>query len=400
MIPSFTLSQKEQRILIMILGVIAGLGPFSVDMYLPGFPVIANDLNASIGQVSLTLTSYFIGISLGQLFYGPLVDRYGRKKPLLIGFAFYVIAAVGCAFAPTVEWLIGLRLMLALGSCVGIVASQSIVRDCFPNSEVARVFSTLMLVMGVAPMIAPTLGGYVIAHFGWRYVFGSLACICLFMMFLIKRFVPETKAFDSTISLRFLPVLKSYRNTLRNKNFLIYGFAGSAVMGSLFAYIAGSPHVFMEIYGFSEKTYGWIFALNAFGLILGSQVNRYLLKKYTTGFLIQRVSILLVLCAIGLLLSLKIQIHEFQVLGLLFLYLFFSGFLYPNTNAMALSTFQNNIGVASALLGSCRMFAGAATSISIAVFHDGSINPMILTMSLCTLGACFMVKRPSINNNF
>ncbi len=394
MTPSFTLSQKEQRILILILGVIAGLGPFSVDMYLPGFPVIAKDLHASIGQVSLTLTSYFIGISLGQLFYGPLVDRYGRKKPLLIGFAFYVVAAVGCAFAPTVEWLIGLRLMLALGGCVGIVASQSIVRDCFPSNEVARVFSTLMLVMGVAPMIAPTLGGYVIAHLGWRYVFGSLACICLFMMFLIGRFVPETKAFDASISLRFLPVLKSYRNTLRNKNFLVYGFAGSAVMGSLFAYIAGSPHVFMEIYGFSEKTYGWIFALNAFGLILGSQVNRYLLKKYPAGFLIQRVSILLVLCAVGLMLSLKIQIHEFQVLGLLFLYLFFSGFLYPNTNAMALSTFQNHIGVASALLGSCRMFAGAVTSISIAVFHDGSIKPMIFTMSLCTLGACFMVRRP------
>src|SRR5690606_24641860 len=150
---------------------------FSIDMYLPGFSAIAEDLKTDVATVGLTLTSYFVGISVGQLIYGPLIDRYGRKKPFLIGLSIYLLAALGCAFSPHINWLIAMRLILALGGCVGMVASRAIIRDIFPVNETARVFSTLLLVMGVAPIIAPTIGGYLISNFGWPYIFIILSFI-------------------------------------------------------------------------------------------------------------------------------------------------------------------------------------------------------------------------------
>ncbi|MGB0178261.1 MAG: Bcr/CflA family efflux MFS transporter, partial [Owenweeksia sp.] len=217
------LSKKQRNVLILTLGFIAALGPFSIDMYLPGFPAIADDLGTEISQVSLTLTSYFIGISVGQLVYGPLLDRYGRKKPLLIGLGIYVIASVGCVLVPDVQSLIGLRLLQALGGCVGMVASRAIVRDRFPVNEVARVFSALILVMGAAPIIAPTVGGFLTEHFGWRFIFIVLSLISLLMLVLVVFVLSESKDPDHNVSLRPRQVSRGYWKVLINRDFLMYG---------------------------------------------------------------------------------------------------------------------------------------------------------------------------------
>src|SRR5512138_1422828 len=174
--------RKKNFYLILILGMLTAIGPFSIDMYLPAFPDIAKNLDTTVAQVTLSLSSFFIGISAGQLLYGPLLERFGRKKPLYVGLCIYLLASIGCAFAASVNALIGLRLLQALGGCVGMVAARAMVRDLFEVKENAKIFSTLMLVVAVSPIIAPTLGGYVTAVLGWRYVFVMLIIVDILIL--------------------------------------------------------------------------------------------------------------------------------------------------------------------------------------------------------------------------
>ena len=195
------MTKKKYFLTILILGTLSAISPFSIDMYLPGFPAIARDLNTTVAQVQLSLSSFFIGISVGQLLYGPLLDRYGRKKPLYFGITLYLISSVGCAFTGSVESLIVFRFLQALGGCVGMVASRAMIRDLFPVSEIAKVFSLLMLVIGVSPLIAPTVGGYVTAIFGWHYVFIILAVMSALILAAVHYALPESREPDKTLSL-------------------------------------------------------------------------------------------------------------------------------------------------------------------------------------------------------
>ena len=380
------MNKREQNIIILILGALAALGPFAIDMYLPGFPAIAKDLRTDISHVALSLTSYFIGISVGQLIYGPLVDRFGRKKPLLFGLTLFVLAAVGCAFVPTVEWLIGLRLLLALGGCVGMVASRAVVRDVFPVKDIPKVFSMLMLVMGVAPIIAPTVGGFVTANFGWRFIFVVLAAIGLSVLLLIVFLLPESKGPDPTMSLRPKRVLGDFLSVLRNPVFLTYAFAASTAQAGLFAYITGSPFVFMEIFGLSETQYGWVFGMNAFGFIAGSQFNNLMLRKRTSAQITLGAGV--VQFTAGMLLLLGNYFGFLSAPGsliLIFSYLFCLGVLAPNASALALAPFARNAGSASALMGSAQMAIGAVASALISTFHNGTSLPMMATMAGATI---------------
>lgn len=389
------MTKKQQTILILILGGVAALGPFSIDMYLPGFPAIAEDFAIDKSQVALTLTSYFIGISAGQLIYGPLLDRFGRKKPLLIGLAIYLISTLGCALAPNIDWLIGFRGLMAIGGCAGMVASRAIIRDSFPVHEIARVFSALILVMGVAPIVAPMLGGIVIEAFGWRFVFVLLTFFSAIIMAVLYFFLKESKTPDPEMSLQPVKVAIEYWIVLKNKQFLIYGLAGSAAIAGMFAYIADSSFLFMKVYGFSKVDYGWIFGGNAAGFILASQINRYILKKYdprtiTAFFSILMAGLSIVLLGGGLLQSLSspigiIILQPPLLFTLLFMFMFFLGFINPNTQAVALEPFSRNAGIASALVGSFRMFSGAIASALISVLHDGGIRPMVMIICFCSV---------------
>ncbi|WP_439881817.1 multidrug effflux MFS transporter [Pontibacter sp. MBLB2868] len=380
------MSKKQQNQIILILGALAALGPFAIDMYLPGFPAITKDLNTDISHVALSLTSYFIGISVGQLIYGPLVDRFGRKKPLIIGLIIFVTASIGCAMAPTVEWLIGLRLLLALGGCAGMVASRAVVRDVFPVSEIPRVFSMLMLVMGVAPIIAPTLGGFVTANLGWRYIFILLSGIGLAVLLLVSFRLPESRGADKTLSLKPKRVIGDFISVLKNPAFLTYALAASTAQAGLFAYITGSPFVFMEKFGLSETHYGWAFGLNAFGFIAGSQVNNLAMKRRTSAQITLRAGIVQFVAGVLLLTG-----NYFGFIGatgslmLIFCYLFSLGFISPNASALALAPFARNAGSASALMGSAQMAMGAVASALVSTFHNGTSLPMTSVMASATV---------------
>ncbi|GAB3203859.1 DHA1 family bicyclomycin/chloramphenicol resistance-like MFS transporter [Pontibacter aydingkolensis] len=380
------MDKKQQNVIILILGALAALGPFAIDMYLPGFPAIAKDLNTDISHVALSLTSYFIGISVGQLIYGPLVDRFGRKKPLLVGLTLFIVAAIGCAFAPTVEWLIALRLLLALGGCVGMVASRAVVRDVFPVKDIPKVFSMLMLVMGVAPIIAPTIGGLVTAHLGWRYIFAVLSAIGLAVMLLIIFLLPESKGPDPTLSLKPKYVLADFFSVLKNPVFLTYAFAASTAQAGLFAYITGSPFVFMEIFGLSETHYGWVFGMNAFGFIAGSQFNNLMLRKRTSAQITLGTGVIQFMAGTLLLLGNYFgYLNPEGSLILIFCYLFCLGVLSPNASALALAPFARNAGSASALMGSAQMAIGAIASVIISALHNGTAIPMMGVMAGATI---------------
>jgi DHA1 family bicyclomycin/chloramphenicol resistance-like MFS transporter len=209
------MEHNKHTVLIVTLGALTAITPLSIDMYLPGFPAIARDLQADIAQVTLSLTSFFIGIAVGQLLLGPISDRYGRKKPLITGLALYVLASLGCMVAHSVHALIALRFVQALGGCAGMVTTRAMVRDLFSGSEIAKVFSMLMLVMGAAPIIAPTVGGLLTTTLGWRYIFFALTMISLSLLTVAVRFLPESRGTDPSVSLHPGRVIRDYISVVK-----------------------------------------------------------------------------------------------------------------------------------------------------------------------------------------
>jgi DHA1 family bicyclomycin/chloramphenicol resistance-like MFS transporter len=382
--------------LILILGLLTAIGPFSIDMYLPAFPDIAKGLHTTVAQVTLSLSSFFIGISFGQLLYGPLLERFGRKKPLYAGLCIYLFASISCAFAASVNALIVLRLLQALGGCVGMVAARAMVRDLFEVKENAKVFSTLMLVVAVSPIIAPTLGGYVTSLLGWRYVFLMLIIIDLIVIISAWFLLPESKKPDPNFSLKPRPIIKNFAGVITHPQFYTYALTAAISASGLYAYIGGSPHVFMEIFHVSEREYGWIFALIAMGLIGASQVNSLLLKNYTSEQLIkialrcQSIIGIIMVC-----LTLLGRSDLFVTIFFIFIFLCTQGFVFPNASALSLAAFGHTAGSASALLGAIQMIIGACTSALVSVLQDRTAIPMTGVMACCAIGALSVFSLPS-----
>ncbi|MGE5499714.1 MAG: multidrug effflux MFS transporter [Syntrophothermus sp.] len=376
------MDHKERLRLIYVLGFLTAIGPFSIDAYLPGFPDIAKDLHTDIEHVTLSLTSYFIGISFGQLFYGPVLDRFGRKKPLIAGLFIYIASAVGCAFSPSIYSLIAFRFLLAIGGCVGMVASRAVVRDIFSPHETAKVFSMMMLVMGVAPIIAPVLGGFIVASAGWRFIFSLLLLVSISITFVIFRFLPESREPDPSVSFHPLSIASAYFSLFKNRTFFTYAIASGAASAALFSYISDSSFVFIELFGIPETWFGWIYALNAMALISASQFNRFWLSRNTSRQITSVTLIIQFAASLLLVLSVLLKMNYILILALIFIYLFWLGFLNPNTTALALEPFRMNAGTASAMLGSLQMLFGASASALVSLFHNGTPLPMAVFMMI------------------
>lgn len=386
------MNNKQYFSLILILGSLTALGPFSIDMYLPAFPVIAKDLNTSTEQVAISLSSFFIGISLGQLLYGPLLDRFGRKKPLCLGLLLYILASLGCVFATTLNQLIILRAVQALGSCAAAVASVAMVRDLFPVKDSAKVFALLMLVVGVSPMLAPTAGSYVTILFGWHAIFIALMALGLINLLASIFWLPEKYQPDPTISLLPAPIIKTFLSVIAEPYFYTYALTGAMAFSGLFAYVAGSPVVFMEVFKVSTEMYGWIFAILSIGLITSSQINSLLVRRFKSErivFVALSTQLVLTLCFFaGAYLNL---LNLYNTIGLLFLFLCCLGFINPNTSALSLSPFKKNAGSASALMGAIQMGVGAVASSLLSVFDTKSALPMVAVMAGSTAVAMIIL---------
>jgi DHA1 family bicyclomycin/chloramphenicol resistance-like MFS transporter len=377
------MTKQRYFFLILILGSLTALGPFSIDMYLPSFPAIAADLHTTIEQVALSLSSYFIGISAGQLLYGPLLDKYGRKTPLYIGLAVYLLASFGCMVAGTVNSLIALRFIQAIGSCAAAVAAVAMVRDLFPVEENAKVFALLMLVVGASPMIAPTVGGYVTASLGWHAIFLILAIIAVVILLAVIFFLPDTYVPDHNLSLKPGPMLASFWQVFKQPQFFTYVFTGALSFAGLFTYVAGSPLVFMQLYQVSERKYGWIFAGLSVGFIGSSQVNSWLLKKGFTSQQIVPVALMVQVVAgfVFIFVAISGWMQLTGVLIMLFVILCCIGLISPNASALSLAPFSRNAGTASALMGAIQLGIGAIASMGVGFFHALTAVPLAAIMA-------------------
>lgn len=380
------MEKSNHSLLIFILGLLSAIGPFSIDMYLPGFPTIAANLHITVDRVAYSLSSFFFGICFGQMLCGPLLDRFGRKKPLLTGLVLYILASLGCALSKSIETLIFFRFLQALGGCVGMVAPNAIVRDIFPINQNAKVFSMLILILGVSPILAPTVGSYIVANFGWQIVFVLLAIVTTLILLAVIKWLPESKDPDPTYSLRPKSVIKGFLQVVKEPQFTTYAFAGSIASAGLFAYLAGSPFVFMQLYGVSEQRYGLIFALIAAGLIGSSQLNNVVLRKYNSAQILRVV--LLSQSLIGLLLvagTVTGVLGLYSIIVLIFLFLSCQGFTFPNSAALAMAPFTKGAGSASALMGAFQMICGAIASALVGVFFNNTAVPMAGIMAICCI---------------
>lgn len=376
--------QSNKKIVLLILGLLSAVGPFSIDMYLPAFETIARDFDTSIDKVQLSLTAFFIGIAAGQMVYGPLLDRFGRKKPLVIGLCIYLLTTFLCVLARDIDSLILLRFLQALGSCAGMVASRAMIQDYYDSREAARVFSLLMLVVAISPILAPSAGAFLLEHFDWHYIFISLFVIGLFILLGTIFFLPESYSGDKNFSLSPPHIIKQYWSVFCNKTFISYCLVGSIAAAGLYAYLAGSSYIFQEIYGLTQKEYGLIFAFAASALILATQLNRWFLKRWTMSQISKIANIGQSTIGIGMLIFAFSGVINLPILiGLLFFYLFFQGFIFPNASAIALSPFKATAGSASALLGCLQMGLGALSSGLVSILHNNTQAPMLVVMCIC-----------------
>ncbi|MCP5198243.1 MAG: multidrug effflux MFS transporter [Gammaproteobacteria bacterium] len=356
----------------------------SIDMYLPSLPAIASEFGVETAAIQFTLSSFFIGLALGQAVHGPLADRYGRKPPLYVGLMLYIIASVGCALASSVVTLTALRFIQAVGGCAGIVIARAVVRDRCDAHTAARVFSLLMLVMGLAPILAPIMGGWILWFAGWRAIFAVLALFGLACLFAVWRFLPETRPADTMASASIGAALRVYGDLLRDRNFIGYALSGGFALGGMFAYITGSPHVFIELYGVPAQYYGWLFGLNALGLIASSQYNRRLLTHHTADAILRRANRVTVLLGLVLLAVAASGWGGLPILLIpLFGYIASLGFTGPNAMACALAHQGTRAGSASALIGSLQFGVATVSSMLVGLLGGGSALSMAAVIAGC-----------------
>lgn len=373
---------QNKNLITLILGMLATISPFAIDLYLPSFSQIASHLNTTTAKISLSVSSYFVGMAVGQLIYGPLLDRFGRKKPLYLGLVIFMIASISCTFSTRVEMLVSLRFVQALGGSVAGVSAIAMVKDFFPPEQGTRIFAMLILTIGLSPLLAPAIGGYIATVLDWKAVFFLLAGIGLFAMTIVFLFLPEGHEPDITVSLQLRPMLQSYISILSNKQFFTYAIAGSFSFATLFIYVAGSPIVFMELFHVSPTVYGAIFAFLSIGFIGASQLNIFLTKKFSSHVIFRHALIVQVIAGIiFLFIAWNGWMNLYSTIFMLFIFLSCVGLINPNASALALAPFTRNIGSAAAMMGCSQIGIAALASIGVGMFDAVSIFPMIVLMA-------------------
>jgi len=369
--------------IILILGCMTTLVPFSVDSYLPAVPEIAEHFRTSAAGLSYSLTTFFVGFALGQLLYGPLLDRFGRKRPLYFGLLVSMVFSIGCLFSANEFFFMAFRFFQALGASVATVAAITMVRDYFSREESARIFSLLVLVIGASPLLAPTIGGAISTSLGWSWIFVFLSVLAFLLLLLVKYGLPVHYRADPGISLKIRHQVGRYTAILKEPQFLVYAVAGAFSFAALFIYVAGSPIIFLEIFQVSPQSFGLIFALLSVGFIGGSQLNILLLNKFNSRQIFRFALLAQVAVAIVFVTGSFIGWYgQTATLVFLFLVLLCLGFISPNAMALALEPFQGNLGSASALLGTIRIGIAGLSSGSIALFNTSSLAPIALLMAV------------------
>lgn len=378
---------------LVLLALLTAIGPMSIDAYLPSFPILESELGQSGGSAEWTLAAFFVGMAVGQLAYGPFSDRFGRKPPLYVGLSLYTVAAIGCSTADSLYTLMAWRLLQGLGGCAGMVIARASVRDRLEGRQAAEAFSLMVLVMGLAPMLAPLAGGWVLQWLGWRAIFELLAVFGVLLLLGTRFLLEETRQpTPSTLS----SVLQTYAALLRDREFMGYTLLGGLLSAGMFAYISGSPAVLMELHDLPAQRYGILFGLNALGFVAASQVNARLLRRFTPQQLLSGGSTL-ALFSVGAMMLAELRGGA----GLLMLpagfllYLVSLGFTNPNSTALALASQREHAGSASALLGTLQFLLGTLSGAVLGWLATTSALPLLSVMAVCAtlaIGMLHLVK--------
>jgi len=379
--------------LVILLGSLTALGPLSIDMYLPSLPAIGVSLHAAPGQAQVTMAAFLAGMALGQFFYGPASDRLGRRMPIMVGAAIYMAASAICASATSIEMLIAARFVQALGACAGGVVARAVVRDRFNHTETARMLSLLTLVMGLAPILAPLVGGALLALGGWRINFWVQMAFGLAVGLATLFRLQESRSAETAAHARSETPIIAYISLLGQGRLVGYALAGALNGAALFTYVSASPELLIKTYGITPQAFGWVFGVNAVGIIGGGQVNRLLLRRWTPDAVLSRASLIGVPIALALTLAAFTGIGgRWSVLGLLFCLLATYGFMQGNTMAGALNVDPRRAGSTSAVMGGASFAMGALASSLTGVFHDGTPRPMALTMLVALMGSALALR--------
>jgi DHA1 family bicyclomycin/chloramphenicol resistance-like MFS transporter len=383
--------------IVLVLGLLTALGPLTIDMYLPALPTITGDFGATAAAVQLTLTGTLVGLALGQLLVGPLSDAVGRRTPLLAGVAVHLIASVLCVIAPNLAVLGGLRVLQGLGAAAASVVAMAIVRDLFSGLAAARLFSRLMLVVGVAPILAPTIGGLALQYTSWRGVFVVLTVAAAGIMAATALVVPETLPVERRRNGGVVGTLRDYARLLTDRVYVGLILVAGLAMAALFAYVSGSSYVLQDGYGMNEQEFALIFAAGAIGLIGATQLNVRLLRRWTPQ---QIMSVSLVA---GLLFGLTMLVLAatdtgglWGILIPLWLVLAMVGLALPNAPALALSRHGEAAGTAAALLGAVQFGVGALAAPLVGVLGVGAVAMAVVVFGgmLAATLVCFLVVQP------
>ncbi len=393
------ITEKAPWALVLLLGSLTALGPLAIDMYLPSLPAIARGLHAPHGSVTVTLAAFFAGLGVGQLFWGPLSDRIGRRAPLLIGVAIFVAGAIACALAPNIWVLTLARFGQALGGSAGQVVARASVRDRFGHQMSARVLSLLMLVLGLAPIVAPIFGGYLLLVGSWRSIFWFQAATSALILIAAILAFRESRTGEMRAAAREEHPLATFRYLLGNPRVVGYALAGAFNTGAFFGWISLSPYLLIEVYHVAPANFGWWFGANAAGFIGMSQVNAHLLRWRTPEDVLVRARLASIVSAavvvfdaftgfggmLGVIVPLYVTLGSFGLVG-------------PNTQAAAMNVDPARAGAISSITGSTTFAMGTAVSAVAGFLHDGTARPLsllILTMILASSAALYGLAKPT-----
>ncbi len=384
-------SRLRQLEILVLMGSLQSFAPLSIDMYLPSLPTLERVFGASTAQVQLTLATFFVGYALGQSLYGPITDRFGRKPPLYFSLLLFVLSSIACAVSRSIGALAAFRLLQAIGACGGAVISRAMVRDLFPPEQMRRVFSMLMLVLGVSPVLAPLIGGYILLVFDWKAIFWTQALLGALCLWGIHVRLPESLSPADARPLHPSHIISSYRRLFRDRTFLGASLVSGFSSAGMFAYIASAPFVFINIYKVPTQRFGWLFGAIAAGVITASQVNGRMLHGVPL-WRILRVANLVQLAAGCILLTVALTGKGglWGVFVPVFIYVSSAGFVFPNGSAIAMMRHGKIAGMASALLGTNQFTLAAIATVILGTMEITTALPMAIVIAGCGAAATLL----------
>ena len=370
----------------VVLGLLAAVGPFAIDMYLPALPAIRDDLGTTTGATQMTLMAFFIAFGLCQLVYGPVADMAGRKLPLYAGLGLFLLGSVGCALAPNVEWLIGWRIVQGIGAASVMVVPRAIVRDLYTGIEATRMMGLVMLVLSVSPILAPFIGSQIIIPFGWRAVFVAVSVIAALAILLLFWFLPETHPPAARIRVSVSALGRGMAGLLRHRQFMGLTFVGGFGMASFFAFLANSPFVYMTHYGLSEEQYGIAFGVNAISFIGASQLASRLGARFGMTRMVMTAIAFYAASAVAMFVVFAAGVDSLTVLiVMMFLTNAWLGLVIPTSMVLALEEHGPVAGIASALGGTLQMLLGGIVMAIASLFGQASALPMVSAIAVCAV---------------